>query len=406
MPHHALVVLIALASPANTERSPRPDSRYNLRSLQLAEATARLAAVEPKLSGWEPWASDQKLKVVFGVFTSPLPQYAAQMEAVAETWAQYVPPQRLLVVGVNGSVPGITYSPAPMCQDGHVTNPGISCKEATLLATGHKLDADWVVVVGSDNYVFPRKMEQVLASEDSNKAQILGVFGCGDGEYCEDKEGGLCGGAGYAISRAALTEMVGEARDAGEQFVQESMRTAETVCGYWSDQVTSCIARRHGVEQVGLQGLYGWRLGHEDDFSEDLYREKMVSSNPKALTFHYIRPTEMHRIHEMVKETALLGSSYDSAALIPGESGGEVAAGSIGDILWSVGHELGLTGGSVSLMESRGHSGPSYATQRASYIKAMNKVMAPANRSGSKFLQEASRRLVPVSAGAEGSPSD
>lgn len=228
------------------------------------------------------------------------------------------------------------------------------------------------------------------------------------GSTARTKKGGLCGGAGYAISRAALKAMVGEARDAGEQFVQESMHTAEAVCGYWSDQVTSCIARRHGVEQVELQGLYGWRLGQEDDLNEDLYREKMSSSNPKALTFHYIRPSEMRRLHEMAKETALLGSSsgYDSAALIPGESGGEVATGSIADIMWSIGHELGLTGGSVSLMESRGRSGAIYATQRAAYIEAMNEVMAPANRSSLKFLQAAARRLVPVSAGAERSPSE
>ena len=49
----------------------------------------------------DPWATGQKLKVVYGVFTSPLPKYAEQMAAVADTWAQDVPPQKLLVVGVK-----------------------------------------------------------------------------------------------------------------------------------------------------------------------------------------------------------------------------------------------------------------------------------------------------------------
>ena len=51
---------------------------------------------------------------------------------------------------------------------------------------------------------------------------------------------------------------------------EESMHTASTVSGYWSDQVTSCIARRNGVKEVDLPGLYGWRLCAEDDsYGED-----------------------------------------------------------------------------------------------------------------------------------------
>lgn len=343
-------------SPIDSERLPRHCGRRNLSLLQVR---SRISAVEPELSGWEPWAKDHKLKVVFGVFTSPLPKYAAQMEAVTDTWARSVHPQRLLVVGVNGSVPGIAYMPAPMCKDGHVTNAGISCKEATLLSTGYGLGADWVVVVGSDNYVFTKQMEQRLADEDANKAQILGVFGCGAGDYCEDHKGGLCGGSGYAISRAALTQMVGVERHAGETFVKESMHTARTVCGYWSDQVTSCIARRHGVAEVELSGLYGWRLcadgGYACPFDEAAYREKMSSSDPQALTFHYLQPEEMRRIHAMSSEVSLLAYGNNSAPLTAAASGGQ-----------------------VGLLDH----GRSYAAQRAAYIKAVNQIIAPAHRSG------------------------
>jgi len=222
---------------------------------------------------------------------------------VEQTWAQQVAPQKLLVVGVNGSAPGTTYKLAPKCEDGHVTNPGISCKEATLLTTGYELGADWVIVVGSDNYVFPRSLEKRLKLENPRKAQILGIYGCGDGQFCEDHKSGLCGGGGYAISRGALDEMVGKGKSASQDFIQESMHTASTVGGYWSDQVTSCIARRHGVKEVQLEGLYGWKLcpeGKTDcSFDEEIYKERIMAL-PKPLTFHYMKPDAMRRLHEMV----------------------------------------------------------------------------------------------------------
>jgi hypothetical protein len=259
------------------------------------------------LYNFTPFDEDQKLKVVFGVFTSPKAKYAEQMEAVADTWAKDVYPQKLLVVGVDGTKPNISYKLSPMCQDGHINNPGISCKEATLLSTGFRMGADWVVVAGSDNYVFPRNFEERLLQEDKHKPQILGIHGCGDGKYCEDGKSGLCGGGGYAISHAALKAMIGEAPGAGKKFVKDAMETASGVGGGWSDQVTSCMARRANVTEVQLDGLYGWKLcdpGQMDcGFATDAYRSKIMSKSPKPLTFHYITPTDMHTIHEMVKDT-------------------------------------------------------------------------------------------------------
>lgn len=309
------------------------------------------------------WASDQKLKVVYGVFTSPLPKYAAQMAAVEDTWAKNVAPQKLLVVGVNGSAPGITYKQAPMCLDGHINNPGISCKEATLLATGYGLGADWVVVVGSDNYVFPRNVEERLQSESPDKAQILGIFGCGGGKFCEDHKSGLCGGGGYAISRGALDKMVGKAKDASHKFIQESMITASTVSGYWSDQVTACIARRRGVEEVQLAGLYGWRLCQPGvmscPFDEAVYRKKILSSSPKSLTFHYIMPNEMHKIHEMVKDAR------------SGNSSGEVFVEE-------------STSPKLSMLLSSSHMENSmYTTERAAYIHMVDEERAIMNMESS-----------------------
>jgi len=259
------------------------------------------------LTQWKPWATDQKLKIIYGIFTSPKPKYAAQLQAVEETWAKQVPPQRLVVVGVNGSNPDIAYRHAPLCQDGHVNNPGISCKEATLLSTGHELGADWVVVLGSDNYVFPKRFNEVLEHADKKIPQILAIWGCGEGKYCKDHKSGICGGGGYAISRAALDAMMGQGVDAAQRFIQESMHQASTIGGGWSDQVTSCIARRHHVKEVPLKGLYGWKLCETGTlscpFNEAVYEEHALYDDPKALTFHYVNPEMMHRIHDMVQKS-------------------------------------------------------------------------------------------------------
>lgn len=255
------------------------------------------------LSMWKPWSKDQKLKVLYGIFTSPLPKYAEQLQAVEETWAKQVLPQRLLVVGVNGSNPDITYKQAPLCQD-EGRGAGISCKEATLLSTGYELGADWVVVLGSDNYVFPKRFDGLLEHTDKKIPQILAIYGCGEGKYCEDHKSGICGGGGYAISRAALDTMVGKGVGAAKNFIHESMHEATTIGGGWSDQVTSCIARRHGVKEVPVAGLYGWKLCEPGvmacPFNEAVYRQHALSDQPRALTFHYIEPQDMHRIHDIV----------------------------------------------------------------------------------------------------------
>jgi len=265
------------------------------------------------LSGWEKWQTDQKLKIVYGVSTSPLPKYVEQMSAIADTWAQDVGQQRLLVVGVEGSIPGVVYKQAPMCKEGHVENTGVSCKEATMITTAYALGADWVIVLGSDNYAFPQHFEERLANEDASKSQILGIWGCGGGHFCGDHLGGLCGGGGYAISRGAMDAMVGKEEGAAEKFIEESMRTARDESGFWCDQVTACIARRRGVEMVQLEGLYGWRLCEVSDgrkcsgmyaTEDDLhaYTEKILLPNPKALTFHYVDPPMMHALHQIVKK--------------------------------------------------------------------------------------------------------
>jgi len=309
--------------PAHLDISLLLQTRVVAEGESKKENPALLDYAEPLnlLSGWEKWQTDQKLKIVYGVSTSPLPKYVEQMSAVAATWAKDVGQQRLLVVGVEGSIPGVVYKQAPMCKEAHThTSTGVSCKEATMITTAYALGADWVIVLGSDNYAVPQHFEERLANEDASKNQILGIWGCGGGHFCRDHLGGLCGGGGYAISRGAMDAMVGKEEGAAEKFIEESMRTARDESGFWCDQVTACIARRRGVQMVQLEGLYGWRLcevsngsvpaaadagcggmyATEDDLHA--YTEKILSPSPKALTFHYIDPPMMHALHQIVKQ--------------------------------------------------------------------------------------------------------
>jgi len=265
----------------------------------------------------------KKAKVVFGLMTSPKPKWAAQLKAVEETWAKDAPPQTVFVIGNTGSVPGIIYDMAPMCKDGSTANNGLACKESMIVARGHELGADWVVVGGTDQYIFTESWQTVLDKADSSVAQVLGVFNCGGGKFCEDGQNGLCGGSGYAISRAALEKMVGSD---SQRYIQECMTAAVTVSGMWSDQAVSCVARRYHIKEVPLDGLYGCKLSfytsetsavpescHTTFFDQALY-EHTIASDPPALTMHYIFPDDMHKIHKIKKR--LEASATGGAMLV------------------------------------------------------------------------------------------
>jgi len=267
--------------------------------MQMQAISTDIAAVDPADK-----IISKNMKVVYALMTSPKPKFAAELAAVEETWGKELAPQTLLIVGTTGSTPGVIYDLAPMCEDGHTQNAGMSCKEATALAEGHKLGADWIVFGATDMYIFTKRIEEMLEKEDSSKPQILGIFGCGEGKYCEDHKAGLCGGGGYLISRGALEKMVGNKKGATQSYVQECIDTSIGVGGNWSDQVTACVARRSHVKEVQIQGLYGWRLD-----SEEIYKEKIASSNPTTLTLHYVDPKLMHMIHKNAKDIGAVSFS-------------------------------------------------------------------------------------------------
>eukprot|EP00928_Gymnodinium_smaydae_P055741 TRINITY_DN39226_c0_g1_i1.p1 TRINITY_DN39226_c0_g1~~TRINITY_DN39226_c0_g1_i1.p1 ORF type:complete len:340 (-),score=38.67 TRINITY_DN39226_c0_g1_i1:38-1057(-) len=291
-------MMLVAASPSRLAMSVAWFSLFNAVMFSLALASIAEESVVLLQSSFEK-KKRRDTKIVFGLFTSPKQKYSEQLDAVLSTWAQdVVAPHELLVVGVDRAPTqaNIKYFPAPECPDGS-PGPGITCKEATLLTQGYDLDADWVVVGGTDNYIFPQAFEVRLSGYDVAKPQILGIFGCGQQPECccSDGKTGLCGGGGYAISRAALRAMIGNRTATAEHaFVEECIDVSNKESQGWSDQVTSCIARRHGIDEIQLSGLHGWR--------EDLGEVRILLTTPgevQPLTFHYVPPDEMPRIHQM-----------------------------------------------------------------------------------------------------------
>lgn len=274
----------------STEKIRSPLMRSASSQMIIAQPPKTIIAEEVS-AGAKRKAAD-KLNVVYGlVGTTQAGKFAQQLRAVEETWAKNVPPQKLLVVGATGSAPEVTYSPAPLCQDLWTHwQPGLACKEATIIANAYQDGADWAVVGYPDNYVFPRLYEAALAKYDSAKPQILGGYGCGKG-YCKDHEVGLCGGGTYAVSRGAMEAMVGTHQ---KTYIQEVNDAANIVCGNWSDIAISCVARRNHVKVVvptHIDGLNGNRV-------EDKDIERQILSHT-GLAFHYVTTQKMHQIHKM-----------------------------------------------------------------------------------------------------------
>jgi hypothetical protein len=151
--------------------------------------------------------------VVYAIFTSAIPRYHEALLSQLETWAER-PAKQGRYVAVGGSDYPDEWQGKNVLRSECVDKmPGISCKEATLLAEGAARGADWLYVIGEDNYVHTKHLENWLGDKDPDAAIAYGRVGCGRGMYCEDnpafrEEGGFCGGSGYIISRAAMQNLL------------------------------------------------------------------------------------------------------------------------------------------------------------------------------------------------------
>eukprot|EP00931_Biecheleriopsis_adriatica_P076478 TRINITY_DN50175_c0_g1_i1.p1 TRINITY_DN50175_c0_g1~~TRINITY_DN50175_c0_g1_i1.p1 ORF type:complete len:356 (-),score=57.82 TRINITY_DN50175_c0_g1_i1:50-1051(-) len=232
---------------------------------------------------------ENPLKIVYSIGAGKTS--SESLEACLKTWGSRLGRGELQVIGIDSkladygdpmSLTRINFDLAPECPDNH---DGGACKDAVGLVNGLKAGADWVVLLGTDNYIVPSNVREALKAYDPAEPMILGIQGCGS-DMCQG--GGLCGGGGQIASRGALLQMIRNGRDA---FLKEQQEEA-TACGGWGDVADCRVAYNHNVSVQSLDGLHGWK-------TEEQHYAEMLKT---GLTFHYVKPSEMYKMHEVRKQ--------------------------------------------------------------------------------------------------------
>jgi len=241
---------------------------------------------------WKP--SHSGPKVLFNIITSPKPKYEARLNACIKTWAGALDASELQIVG-RETLPFLDarYVPAENCKDNH--GGGFACKEAHSLAAAVAADADWLVILGEDNYAMTGNIKKLLARWNPDAALYFGVGGCGAGELCADHQGGVCGGGGEILSRGALLQMMNGSMS---KFLEEHASVAKNETGGWGDQATTCLARKHHVYLRPMGGIHPWGL-----LLAGVKKELRGSIPP--LTFHYATADFMQQIQGAVEDFQL-----------------------------------------------------------------------------------------------------
>jgi hypothetical protein len=236
-----------------------------------------------------------KATVNYAVFTSNVPRYREKLEGVMETWAaKPLSEDRFFAVGARDyKWPGKGIIQGD-CDD----NPQfLSCKEARIIQEGAKRETDWLVITGEDNYIDTARFDKFLSKypkDDTPRA--IGLVGCGGDEYCPNlspHSGGFCGGAGYALNRAALLKMVAPG---DEPMMHEYM---DEFKGYPSDMATSCVVKKREIPMLRPEGgtLIGGGTVAKKQY--ELYVENGF------LTLHYMAADAMRWLHKkMTKDEA------------------------------------------------------------------------------------------------------
>mmetsp|Transcript_5114 Transcript_5114/g.14489 ORF Transcript_5114/g.14489 Transcript_5114/m.14489 type:complete len:341 (+) Transcript_5114:88-1110(+) len=231
--------------------------------------------------------------VVYAIFTSAIPRYHEALLSQLESWAERPAKQGRYVAVGGDNYPDDWQSKNVLRSECGDSMQSISCKEATLLAEGAARGADWLYVIGEDNYVHTGRVEEFLRDKDPEEAIAYGYVGCGRGAFCRDSElfeasGGLCGGSGYIISRAALRLLLAGGAPGLHAVYDNST---------WpNDMTTSCQLRRHGVRLETAEDMLGWPVFGIAEY------ERIARSG--FLSAHYLRPDVMRWFHAEVEGAA------------------------------------------------------------------------------------------------------
>jgi len=157
--------------------------------------------------------------------TAPAVHYASYVggtenlrEMASAIWATWASPisERMYLIGDESyhsrPLPGVVPTDCPS------DRTSIACKVAPLLLEASRRNASWVVFVQTDQYVWTQRWDALLAAYDASIPTVLTPsLGCGkaDETYrasCPHvfASGGVCGGRPFAMSRAAVAQLVAD----------------------------------------------------------------------------------------------------------------------------------------------------------------------------------------------------
>jgi len=257
-----------------TNRPAAFSQRRLMRSLQNNETDESTLTHSPNIP-----------KIVYAVMTRNTVKKQQLVQAQLDTWAAQAAAQDrfFAVTGHNlSNNESHHHIIRSECDD---TRAGLACKEAHIMKTGYHLKADWLVVLGEDNYVDTAQLEHFLMNNSSEQASIMGILGCNESmpHVCNGVSDSLCGGGGYFVSRAALQQVFAAK---AEQVI------AEYTPFFTSDVATACIFQKHGVRLINIAShLIGSPMHTEFELKSGMSYQPM--------TLHYLTtPAVMHWVHE------------------------------------------------------------------------------------------------------------
>lgn len=146
------------------------------------------------------------------------------------------------------------------------------------------LDADWIVFVDDDTFVYPDRLEPYLATFDATKRYYIGY------RFPESRSTSMSGGAGFALSRSAYEAVCEVVRT--QTPARVSTYTDETIC-HWLKHIPLVLAV--------TDDRFHWR------------NARSVDEQWTAFTFHYASP--VHQRLYFQERTA--PPTMDISILIP-----------------------------------------------------------------------------------------
>jgi len=263
--------------------------------------------------------------VLYGLASCSRQDWQNMVQGQLETWASDLPRESLIIVGgVHDDFhQGLAPQARMPCKDNADSMP---CKEASILYMAvdraQMLNSRWLFIGQDDKYVFTDDLADILNQYDPDEPQIFARLGCGRSwEHghpgkarparahqppfsCQAvwENGGICGGPGYVVSRAALQRLRSENQSLAS-FLEEFQRSANTTRLGASDIFASCFffSRNIAIKQWSSEYTC---LDISGNF--DTGEEVVADFEQTTQSWHKKKPSALHvRVPKRLVPTAM-----------------------------------------------------------------------------------------------------